>query len=249
MHQPRAVSLEWNQSVEGQGILAHLSDPNTGFRKRYGLLERPVLPPTVQTLKFKLFLVGRAGVGKTALVSFLSTSNPAPQNFHPPGETPGVRCTQLYWPVQLLPPAQSPQIALFQLSAWDSGESAAKKYAHVQPVCRENASAAIFVFSFSDKGSFEDVEAQIARLLNQPLNNLCPIIVGTRFGALQESEVSQSDVSRFEGKYRVPVLRLRHFSLYQQRQQQALIDASLILNLICDQLYCHRQQRIEHPLL
>ena len=97
-----AVSLDWHQSPEEQGILAHLIDQKTGARKQYGkkralvgrtgasffkknrlldlqyefsssgILERPLLPPTVQIVQFKLFLSGKAGVGKTSLVSYLS---------------------------------------------------------------------------------------------------------------------------------------------------------------------------------
>ena len=37
-----------------------------------GILERPLLPPTVQVVGFKLFLSGKAGVGKTSIVSYLS---------------------------------------------------------------------------------------------------------------------------------------------------------------------------------
>lgn len=36
MHRVRAVSLEWHQSPEGQGVLAHLADARTGARRRFG---------------------------------------------------------------------------------------------------------------------------------------------------------------------------------------------------------------------
>ena len=54
-----AVVLDWHRSAEGQGVLAHLVDPETGARKVYGTLERPVLPPTVQVVRYKVYLSGR----------------------------------------------------------------------------------------------------------------------------------------------------------------------------------------------
>ena len=54
-----AVVLDWHRSAEGQGVLAHLIDPETGARKVYGTLERPILPPTVQVVRYKVYLSGR----------------------------------------------------------------------------------------------------------------------------------------------------------------------------------------------
>ena len=118
-----AVVLDWHRTAEGQGVLAHLVDPETGARKVYGTLERPILPPTVQVVRYKVYLSGRyalhllshlesltltlfkfceickfvsivirSGIGKTALVAFLSgrpewTSVTSVS----PGETPGIR--------------------------------------------------------------------------------------------------------------------------------------------------------------
>ena len=78
-----AISYDWYKSAEGQGLLAHLTDPATGYRhdntehssysnispgdcdannvvmtrKVYGLLEQPSLPPSLPVHQFKLFLV------------------------------------------------------------------------------------------------------------------------------------------------------------------------------------------------
>ena len=42
------VSFDWFKSPEGQGLLAHLTDPSTGYRKLYGVLEQPNLPPNIE---------------------------------------------------------------------------------------------------------------------------------------------------------------------------------------------------------
>ena len=64
-----AVVLDWHRTAEGQGVLAHLIDPETGARKVYGTLERPILPPTVQVVRYKVYLSGRYAV-HTILVHF-----------------------------------------------------------------------------------------------------------------------------------------------------------------------------------
>eukprot|EP00095_Tigriopus_kingsejongensis_P011105 maker-scaffold268_size230776-snap-gene-1.40 protein:Tk11105 transcript:maker-scaffold268_size230776-snap-gene-1.40-mRNA-1 annotation:"rem2- and rab-like small gtpase 1" len=165
-----AISLDWHQSAEGQGVLAHLTDPTTGRRRVYGFLERPLLPPSVQVVQYKLFFVGKPGIGKTSLVSYL-LGRPPPTS--PLGETPGIRATQVYWPTKI-----QTQLVLFLLNLWDTGDTAAKKYAHMQPVCRENAAGVVFVFSFNDRASFEELDQQIPVLSRQP-TSICPIVVGT----------------------------------------------------------------------
>ncbi len=32
----RCISQNWHQSAEGQGVIAHLTDPDSGTRKLYG---------------------------------------------------------------------------------------------------------------------------------------------------------------------------------------------------------------------
>ena len=98
------ISYDWYKSAEGQGVLAQLTDPTTGYRKLFGLLEQPSLPPSIPVHQFKLFLVGRTGSGKTCLVSWLAG---LPGWSSTTGESPGVRVSQLYWPCLLAPPRPS----------------------------------------------------------------------------------------------------------------------------------------------
>ncbi len=95
-----------------------------------GLLERPIVPPTFASASFKLFLVGRSGIGKSSLVSLLAASSTEPHV-----ETSGVRVTRVFWPVRLRPDATNgARLVLVQLSLWDAGDAIAKKYAHIQQV-------------------------------------------------------------------------------------------------------------------
>ncbi|NWV72259.1 CPLN2 protein, partial [Malurus elegans] len=79
-----------------------------------GLLERPALPPAlaVPTVTYKLFLAGKSGVGKTALVAWLG-GTPVPPAHH---ETLGIEATPLFWPAK---PRASGRPVLFQLHLWD----------------------------------------------------------------------------------------------------------------------------------
>ena len=47
-------------------------------------------------------------------------------------------------------------------------------------MCRENADGGIFVFSFSDRNGFEDLDTHLTKV-TQSLSNVCPIVVGNRY--------------------------------------------------------------------
>lgn len=63
---------DWHETVEGKEYLACILRKNR--RREFGLLERPVLPPSVviDTASYKIFVSGKSGVGKTALVAKLA---------------------------------------------------------------------------------------------------------------------------------------------------------------------------------
>lgn len=65
-----------------------------------GILEKPSVDPSYsefKTVKRKLFLVGKAGVGKTSTVARLSGRDVPPNH----EETLGIHTTNIYWPVKV----------------------------------------------------------------------------------------------------------------------------------------------------
>ncbi|XP_036206385.1 rho guanine nucleotide exchange factor 19 isoform X4 [Myotis myotis] len=63
---------DWHESAEGKECLTCILRKSR--RRVFGLLERPVLPPAVaiDTASYKIFVSGKSGVGKTALVAKLA---------------------------------------------------------------------------------------------------------------------------------------------------------------------------------
>ncbi|NWR60238.1 CPLN2 protein, partial [Bucorvus abyssinicus] len=91
-----------------------VSAPKKPHHPPPGLLERPVLPPALAapTVTYKLFVSGKSGVGKTALVAALA-GTPAPPVHH---ETLGIEATTVYWPAKV---RASGRPVIFQLHLWD----------------------------------------------------------------------------------------------------------------------------------
>jgi len=234
------LDQEWYKSREGNGLLASLTNPTTGHRKLYGLLEQPPLPPSIPILPFKLFLVGRAGVGKTCTASWLAG---LPGWSYQLGESPGVRTTQVYWPARV-----AGKLLLFRLQLWDAGDAAVRKYGHVYPVCREGASGVLLVFSYSDRASWEELPGLIQRTVMQDPGVL-PVIVGNKYGNPADNEVSQAEVAEAESSWSIPIVRIRHQS--QNPAPGPLPEVAAALNTICEQLYLakHRQKLTVEPAL
>ncbi|XP_042738902.1 ciliogenesis and planar polarity effector 2 [Lagopus muta] len=193
------VEPGWLLSPPGRPYLASILHKNQ--RRVFGLLERPALPPalSVPTVTYKLFVSGRSGVGKTALVAALAGSPVPPLH----RETLGIEVSTLFWPAV---PLGSERPVLFQLRFWDCGESALRKFEHLLPACREEADAILLLFSFTDRASFEELPARLARVL-QPGEDTLRVVVGTRFDLCPHTAVTESDVAAFEDSWGLRVLR------------------------------------------
>uniref|UniRef100_A0A8C8AWZ3 Ciliogenesis and planar polarity effector 2 n=1 Tax=Otus sunia TaxID=257818 RepID=A0A8C8AWZ3_9STRI len=123
---------------------------------------------------YKLFVSGKSGVGKTALVAMLAGTPVSPVHH----DTLGIEVTTVYWPAK---PRASGRPVIFQLHFWDCGDSALKKFEHLLPACKEEADAILFLFSFTDRASFEELPAQMSRVVGPDEENLVKVVVGTKY--------------------------------------------------------------------
>lgn len=91
-----------------------------------GILEKPSLPSSIEEVTYKIFMIGRSGVGKTSVITRLAGFS-EPNNYI---ETNGIKKTNVFWPVKIWD-----KVILFKLQFWDTSESSIKKYNHILPVC------------------------------------------------------------------------------------------------------------------
>ncbi|NXX12601.1 CPLN2 protein, partial [Podargus strigoides] len=216
-----------------------------------GLLDRPMLPPALAapTVSYKLFLTGKSGVGKTALVATLAGTRVSPVHHETLGTSwgrgtsppvspgvnrcvcpPGIESTTIYWPAKVQAIGRP---VIFRLDFWDCGDGVLKKFEHLLPVsgggtylgrdthrgppvmavcvspqaCKEEADAILFLFSFTDRSSFEELPAQMSRTIGPDEGNLLRVVVGTKFDLSSQADVTEGDLMAFEGTWGLPVLR------------------------------------------
>ncbi|XP_058488543.1 ciliogenesis and planar polarity effector 2 [Solea solea] len=196
------------------------------MRKNFGLLESPVMPPqvAVDTVHYKIFISGKSGVGKTALAARLAgLSIP---NLH--YETTGIETSVVYWPVKL---KDSGRVLFFRLQLWDCGENALRRFDHLLPSCKEQVDAVLFLFSFTDRTSFDDLSNQIAKWMVPPVSPVVKLVVGTKFDLFMHCDVAERDVKLFQERWRLPLLRVGG------EVSDGLGDVAPVLNCLAEQLW------------
>ncbi|KAK1340453.1 hypothetical protein QTO34_019023, partial [Cnephaeus nilssonii] len=206
-----------------------------------GLLERPVLPPAVavDTASYKIFVSGKSGVGKTALVAKLAGLE-VPVVHH---ETTGIQTTVVFWPAKL---QVSERVVMFRFEFWDCGESALKKFDHMLPACQEKTDAFLFLFSFTDRASFEDLPGQLTRIAGEA-PGVVRMVVGSKFDQYMHTDVPERDLTAFRQAWELPLLRVKSVPgrrLADGRTldgRAGLADIAHVLNGLAEQLW-HQDQ-------
>uniref|UniRef100_A0A8D0MR86 Ciliogenesis and planar polarity effector 2 n=1 Tax=Sus scrofa TaxID=9823 RepID=A0A8D0MR86_PIG len=230
---------DWHESAEGKEYLACILRKNR--RRVFGLLERPVLPPpvAVDTASYKIFVSGKSGVGKTALVAKLAGLE-VPVVHH---ETTGIQTTVVFWPAKL---QASNRVVMFRFEFWDCGESALKKFDHMLPACKEKADAFLFLFSFTDRASFEDLPGQLARVAGEA-PGVVRMVIGSKFDQYMHTDVPECDLTAFRQAWELPLLRVKSVPgrrLADGRTldgRAGLADVAHVLNGLAEQLW-HQDQ-------
>ncbi|XP_050422308.1 ciliogenesis and planar polarity effector 2-like [Adelges cooleyi] len=227
------VKLDWQSTAEGETIMQHFYNPQSNGRKLFGILERPMLP-NVEEVSYKLFFVGKSGAGKTATIARLAGAAKINDEYI---ETRGIRKTNIYWPAKVWD-----RIILFRLQCWDAGDRDLKKFGHILPVCKEEADAIVFVFSFNDPTGLATISTNISTFMNNK-SSPAPIVIGTKHCPGDfTAKVTVSDIEEFENTQKITVLKLNKTVDNFDSKENEL--TALTLNVICEQLWIRDQNYI-----
>nr|XP_006820455.1 PREDICTED: REM2- and Rab-like small GTPase 1-like isoform X3 [Saccoglossus kowalevskii] len=222
------VHDDWHKTPEGKIYFSSVLRNNR--RKTFGLLERPSLSPqhTPDTLTYKVFLCGKAGVGKTATVSKLMGVNVPPVHC----ETPGILTSVLYWPAKI-----ADRIHMFRFHFWDAGEQALKKFDHILPACMEKVDAVLFLFSFTDHPSFDDLANQMSRISSTD-DGALKVVVGTKYDQYAHSEITSRELQDFEHQHKVPILKVKNINKARLNDSEKSPDGRVELDDVAPFLNC-----------
>ena len=200
------IDFNWLNTDVGKQILQSVQHNNK--IKKFGLLERPSLPPSYshfEEMKYKIMLMGKTNVGKTAFVeSLCRNSENINKNNSSYYETPGIHITHLYWPIKLV---NIEKFIMFNLSIWDVGRLYSTKYDYIIPSCRENLDCIIFVFSWQDINSFYEIEDHVRQMENSGRNKIAKIVIGTKFDEIAHSDIRQEAIDKFEAEFNLRIIR------------------------------------------
>ncbi|XP_077998620.1 ciliogenesis and planar polarity effector 2-like [Glandiceps talaboti] len=214
------VQHDWHKTNEGKEYFNSVFRNNK--RKTFGLLERPSLSPQLylETVNYKIFVSGKAGVGKTATVAKLSGVEVPTAH----SETPGILTSVVYWPAKV-----ADRTLMFKFHFWDAGEQALKKFDHILPACKDKVDAVLFLFSFADRPSFEDLTNQMSRIVD-PQESTLKIVVGTKYDQYVHSEVTTNVLRDFEHKHKIPILKIKNLNRARLNDSERSLDGKVELD-------------------
>ncbi|KAH0947372.1 hypothetical protein HN011_008331 [Eciton burchellii] len=219
-----AINMNWLASAEGESLVHHFYVNSSKKRRFYGILEKPSLPSTIEEVTYKIFMIGRSGVGKTSVVAKLA-GIPESNTYT---ETNGIRKTNVFWPVKIWD-----KVILFKLQFWDTSESSIKRYNHILPACKDKVDAMCSVFSFDDTSSFNDIPYlmnTMTTVKEKPAN----IVIGTKFKPWSNSVINDVQIKEFEDKWKVKIIKIDTSKLSARSE---VFDCSYQLNAICNILW------------
>jgi len=233
-----AIDYDWLRSQSADDYVASLI--HRGKRKLFGLLEHPSLPPnkSVDTVRYKIFVCGKANVGKSSTVAKLAGGKVRKSV----SETPGIETTVVHWPVRLI---ATGQVVFFCLHFWDVGDNAVKKFDHILPACKEEADCILFMFSFTDRTSFSEVHHYMNRMIDGIERQPAQVIVGTKADQYIHSDISDAEIQDLSESRNAAVLRIKNFPFISGEGYESIKDVAPFLNKLCDILWT-RDQRMSN---
>uniref|UniRef100_A0A672P0V1 Ciliogenesis and planar polarity effector 2 n=1 Tax=Sinocyclocheilus grahami TaxID=75366 RepID=A0A672P0V1_SINGR len=73
--------------------------------------------------------------------------------------------------------------------------------------CKEQVDAILFLFSFTDRGSFDDLSNHISQI-TESSDRVVKLVVGTKFDSFMHTDVTESDVTHFQEVWGLPIFRV-----------------------------------------
>ncbi|XP_031818642.1 ciliogenesis and planar polarity effector 2 isoform X3 [Sarcophilus harrisii] len=181
--------------------------------------QHKVFPPIYQVRYFSLQLLGVDCLGR-AMAQLPAPGSVIVPDWHESAEGKeylssilrknrrrvfGIQTTIVYWPAKL---QASDRVIIFRFEFWDCGEAALKKFDHILPACKEKTDAFLFLFSFTDRSSFDDLPAQLSRVAGDAPNTV-KMVIGSKFDQYMHTDVPERDLTAFRQAWELPLLRVK----------------------------------------
>ena len=165
------LNPDWITSLESRSYIEELLNSD-GTRKVFNLFDSPPIPKIVhaslkpEVKKFKIYMIGKPGVGKTSTTQTLLGINQDGKVY----ESMGLIVQTLYWPVcQVGKDPSRTKVVLVHLEVWECGARASAKYPYLMEQCVENAHACLLMFSLTDRKSWDEMPNLMGKVGEYPL--------------------------------------------------------------------------------
>lgn len=243
------VVKDWQLTREARTYLNGLYKRKK--RVQFGLLEHPaIISPLLRKSPVhtsKIFLYGKAGIGKTSTVMKLA-GLPVPQSHQ---ETLGIQTTNIYWPLKMR--EDSPVVDLLQVELWDTGERTMRKFEHILPTCLSSTNSIAFFFSYNDRSSWDELPDIITQAIaTGKINSHLKIVIATKTDT-SEHKVKQEEVDQFEKSYHIKIIPISNVKLLNSDSsldgQRELSDICTPLNTLSELILNHeKEQLLQHSI-
>ncbi|XP_067144760.1 ciliogenesis and planar polarity effector 2-like [Centruroides vittatus] len=219
------------------GRFLHLCTNDSGnpkSKKIFGLLETPNVPLDIRHIKYKVYIVGKAGVGKSFLSSWLSGLNNNSSYY----ATSGTQVKAVSSVCEVY--SSEVKKLMFTIEFWESGSVGRRKPVDLIEECPSDADAVLLMFSYAEKESLKFISDIMIEFEKHNSYKPCFIAVGSGWNLEQQQFVRQRDIQEFEGTWKVPVLQLPLYSTISRENYWKNKREEFIL-FLCEEL-CLRDQ-------
>lgn len=196
-----------NSKNGSSGRFLHLCS-NDSIRpgRLFGLLETPNVPLDIKHIKYKIYIVGRAGIGKSFLASWLAGLNDTSIYY----ATSGVQVSAVTSVCEVQSPEKNKWMITIEI--WESG-SVGKRLPHdLIEDCPNDVDAVLLMFSYTEKESLKFLIEIMKEFEKHNSYKPCFIVVGTGWNLEQQQFIRQKDIEKFQHTWKVPVIQLPLYS-------------------------------------